>query len=141
MKNLQKIKLEKCQPPPPFKQTCPCTILPPLFLIFHIFSLPSSSYLWREGGPNYGQLLHLHSIIPHLSAGGNDSQSQILKTGDQKNMTACGDLKSSCHKYLPREAFYVSCQKKTFKNKIWLFGLNFKFDLGLFQPNNLCRLF
>ena len=38
MINLEKIKSEKCQPllPPRFKKTCPCTILPPPFLIFHI---------------------------------------------------------------------------------------------------------
>ena len=26
---------------------------------------------------------------------------QILKRGDKKKMSACGDLKSSCHEYLP----------------------------------------
>ena len=37
MKNLEKTKQEKCQPPPPrppFKKICPCTILLPPFLIF-----------------------------------------------------------------------------------------------------------
>ena len=33
MINLEKIKYKKCQLPP-FKKTCPCTTLPPPFLIF-----------------------------------------------------------------------------------------------------------
>ena len=31
---------------------------------------------------------------------GDGFQSQILKMGFQKKMSACGDLKSSCHEYL-----------------------------------------
>ena len=33
-------------------------------------------------------------------------------------------------------AYYVSCQKNTFKNKIWLWGIILNVDLGLFYPNN-----
>ena len=37
MINLKEIKQGKCQPPPlPFKRTCPCTKIPPPFLIFQI---------------------------------------------------------------------------------------------------------
>ena len=36
MINLEKIKQEKCQSPPPFRKTCPCTILSLPFLIFQI---------------------------------------------------------------------------------------------------------
>ena len=60
MINLDKTKQEKCQPPP-FKKTCPCTIVPPPFLIFQsptplgevikIYCLPlkrgGGSKLWR----------------------------------------------------------------------------------------------
>ena len=45
MINLEKIKLGKCQPPTPFKKTCPCTMLPPPFSIFRLYPLPTS-----EGG-------------------------------------------------------------------------------------------
>ena len=34
MIKLEILKYEKCQPPPPFKKTFPCTILSPPFLIF-----------------------------------------------------------------------------------------------------------
>ena len=44
----------------------------------------------------------------------------------RKKMSSSRNLKSSCHGYLPGGAYYVSCQKKTCKNKIWLWGLNFK---------------
>ena len=55
-----------------------------------------------------------------LGGRGEGVQSQILKRGDQKKMSAWGDLKTPCHGYLPGGAYYVSYQKKTFKNKIWL---------------------
>ena len=48
------------------------------------------------------------------------------KEGSQK-MTVWGDLKSFCHaEYLTGGACYISCQKKTFKDKMWPFVLNFK---------------
>ena len=59
MINLENIKSEKCQPPPPptpyFKKTCPCTILPPPFLIFQIppllgYSKFTSPSFKKEGG-------------------------------------------------------------------------------------------
>ena len=35
MINLEKkLNRESASPPPPFKKTCPCTVLPPHFLIF-----------------------------------------------------------------------------------------------------------
>ena len=81
-----------------------------------------------------------HSTSSPLSAGDN-VWPHILIRGDQKKMSAWGDLKSSCHWYLPWRrggAYYVSCQKKTFKSKIWLWGLNFKCSLVLAnQPTNV----
>ena len=55
--NLEKIKQEKYQPPPPppFKRTCPCTILPPPFLIFQI---PPSG-----GGKRNFRLQHMRCVI------------------------------------------------------------------------------
>ena len=40
--------------------------------------------------------------------------------GSGKKMSAWGDLQSSSHQYLPGRVYYVSCQKKPFKCKIWL---------------------
>ena len=70
MINLEKIKWEKCKPPSPFK-TCPCTILPPLFLIFQIppppwevFKIYSPSFKrewgWGWGSPNYVHLCNIN---------------------------------------------------------------------------------
>ena len=67
----------------------------------------------------------LHSIAPPLSAGGQLSVPNFEKGGSEKK-ESLGDLKSSYHGYLPGGAYYVSCQKKTFKNKIWIWGHNFK---------------
>ena len=50
MINLEKIKYEKCQP---FKKTCPCTILPPLF-----FNFPDSPPPPHGGGNHYPKLWH-----------------------------------------------------------------------------------
>ena len=61
-----------------------------------------------------------HPFLSAWGEGGEGVQSQILKRGDQKKMSAWGDLKTPCHGYLPGGAYYVSYQKKTFKNKIWL---------------------
>ena len=46
--------------------------------------------------------------------------------GQKRKLPGRRDLKSSCHGYLSGWAYYVSSQKKTFKNKIWVWGLNFK---------------
>ena len=51
---------------------------------------------------------------------------KFSKRGIRKKMSAWNGLKSSCHGYLPGGVYYVSCQNKTFKNKTWLWGLNFK---------------
>ena len=61
-------------------------------------------------------------------------QFQILKRGrggggggaPEKKWVPGGDLQSSSHQYLPGRVYYVSCQKKPFKCKIWLWGLSFK---------------
>ena len=55
MINLEKIKLEKCQPPRPFKKTLPCTIFPAPSFNFSDFlpprEVPLHSPLKKEGGP------------------------------------------------------------------------------------------
>ena len=53
MINLEKIKSEKSQPPPPFKKTCPYTILPPPFLKFSSYPVPGDIikiYFFKGGG-------------------------------------------------------------------------------------------
>ena len=63
MINLDKTKQEKCQLPP-FKKTCPCTIVQPLFFNFSephldvikIYCLPLKR---GGGGPNYGWHIYL----------------------------------------------------------------------------------
>ena len=64
---------------------------------------------------------------PPFLLGGQLLVPNFEKGGGQKKMSAWGDLKRSCHGYLPggRGAHYVYCQKRL-KNKIWLWGLNFK---------------
>ena len=65
-------KVPAHHPPLPFKKTCPCTILPPLFLIFLIpplwgrylkFTFP---LLKKGGGPNYiicpSRACHLNNL-------------------------------------------------------------------------------
>ena len=41
-----------------------------------------------------------HSITPFF-VGGDNSQSNILKSGDEKKKNAWGVLNNSCHRYLP----------------------------------------
>ena len=58
MINVQKIKQAK-MPVPPFKNTCPCTILPPLFHFFRFHPLwgrlsTFTPPLLKKRGPNYG---------------------------------------------------------------------------------------
>ena len=60
---------------------------------------------------------------------GTTFRPKFWKGKYQKKKSTWGYLKSSCHGYLPVEAYYVPCQKKTFKNKISLWGLK---DLGQF---------
>ena len=64
---------------------------------------------------------------------GNNIQTQILKSGDQKKMSAWRDLKSSFHRYLPGGAYCVSCQERL-QNKMLFWGLNFK--CWSWPPNN-----
>ena len=73
----------------------------------------------------------MHSIISPLSA------SPLLvggRGGSSPKNDCLGDLKSSCHGYLPGTAYYVSCQKRLSKIK---YGFVFdssisNVDLGLF---------
>ena len=74
-------------------------------------------------------LLNTRSISPPFLMGGQLSVPNFEKGGgggSKKKSAWEGDLKSSCHGYLSGWAYYVSSQKKTFKNKIWVWGLNFK---------------
>ena len=50
---------------------------------------------------------------------------KFWKMGYQKKMSTWRDLKSSCHGYLPGR-LTIFLVKKRLKNKIWLWGLNFK---------------
>ena len=72
------------------------------FAVVTVFFLPS-------GYPQY-QLTPL--------VGWAKFQSQILKTGDQKKMSAWRDLNSSCQGYLPGGLLCFLSKKETFKNKI-----------------------
>ena len=58
MVDLEKIKQEKCQSPP-FKRTCPCTILPPPFLIFQI------------PPPPLREVITIYSPLPFKKGGGS----------------------------------------------------------------------
>ena len=77
MINLEKIKQEKCQPPPSpfFKKTCPYITLPTPFLIFQIPPFPHSrGGIWnlhpppppleKKGGrgPNYRRLYNFEAL-------------------------------------------------------------------------------
>ena len=59
MINLEKLNRKSANLPTPFKKTCPCTILPPPFLIFQIprqnLLTPPHPFKKKEGGggPNY----------------------------------------------------------------------------------------
>ena len=63
---------------------------------------------------------------------GQLSVPNFEKGGDQKKMSAWGDLKSSYHGYLLGESCYISCQKKNLKIKYGFEGLISNVDLGLF---------
>ena len=72
MINLEKIKQEKYQPPPFFKKTCPCIILPPPFLNFsdspppgEVIKIYFPLLKNKSGGPNY------------VSTNGETTQSMI----------------------------------------------------------------
>ena len=71
------------------------------FAVVTVFFLPS-------GCPQY-QLTPL--------VGWAKFQSQILKMGDQKKMSAWGDLNSSCHGHLPGGLLCFLSKKETFKIK------------------------
>ena len=66
MVNLEKIKYEKCQSLPPFKMTCPCTILPPPF-----FNFPDS--------PPPREVIKIYSP-PFKKGGGSNYINDIFKT-------------------------------------------------------------
>ena len=80
---------------------------PPVFTNISVSLSPSQKYL------------SVHSITPlPLSAGAITFSPMFWKGGgDQNKMNAWGDLKSSCHRCLPRVAYYVSCEKRLSKIK------------------------
>ena len=85
--------------------------------------------LWRKDST-------LSAPTPFL-LGGSNFQSQILERGDQEKMRAWGGLKEFPVMDICLRTYYVSFQKNTFENKIWLFdGSISNVDLGPFQPNN-----
>ena len=73
-----------------------------------------------------------HSISPRQLPVPNYKEA-----GSENKMSAWGDLKSSCHVYLPwggrgGGAYYVSCQKKILKIRYGLEGSISNVDLSLF---------
>ena len=73
-----------------------------------------------------------HSISPRQLPVPNYKEA-----GSENKMSAWGDLKSSCHVYLPwggggGGAYYVSCQKKILKIRYGLEGSILNVDLSLF---------
>ena len=84
-------------------------------------------------------LTQVHSIsLPPSFYWGTTFSPKSWKVGDQKKMSVWGDLNSSYHIYLPGEEGGVSgagllcfLSKKTFKSKIWLWGLSFHCWSGL----------
>ena len=56
---------------------------------------------------------------------GTTFNPKFWKVGYQKKMSTRRDLKNSCHGYLPRR-FTIFLVKKRLKNKIRLWGLNFR---------------
>ena len=52
---------------------------------------------------------------PPFSAGETNSNPKFWKVGGDKKNEYLEDSKSSCHKSLPGETYYVSCQKRLAK--------------------------
>ena len=63
---------------------------------------------------------HSISVPPPFSAGGDNLQSQILQRGGSEKNECLGGLKEFLPWIICWGAYNASCQKKTFKNKIWL---------------------
>ena len=85
--------------------------------------------LWRT---------RFHTISPHPLSAGREQLSvpNFGKGGSGKN-ARLGGLKEFPVMDICLGTYYVSFQKNTFENKIWLFeGSISNVDLGLFQPNN-----
>ena len=86
-------------------------------------------------------LTQVHSIsLPPSFCWGTTFSPKSWKVGDQKKMSVWGDLNSSYHIYLPGEegrggvsgaGLLCFLSKKTFKSKIWLWGLSFHCWSGL----------
>ena len=82
-------------------------------------------------------LLYNHHLCTFLSfLLGDNFQSQILKRGMRKNMSAWGDLKSSWNRYLPRGADNVPCQSRPCKMKSGFEGSVSNVDLSLCKGSN-----
>ena len=62
----------------------------------------------------------MFTVSVPLSAGGTTFSLKFWKGENQEKMSAWGVLKSSCHRYLPGAAYYVSCQKRLYKIKYGL---------------------
>ena len=73
------------------------------------------------------------SSFPFLQGGGEGNfHPQILKTRDQKKMSAWGDLKSSWHIYLPGGITMFLVKRRLLTIKYGFEGSISNVDLGLF---------
>ena len=104
MINLEKIKSKKCQPPLPlFKKTCPCTIVPPLFLFFIFF--PSK-------GGNQNLLPPPHYASKYLQIYINIYLIMCqIKKKEENNLSTIKTYQ------MPNKQEYLTCIKVSFSNQ------------------------
>ena len=102
-------------PPPLLRRPAPAPYFHSLFLIFQILPLSPSSYLW-EGGVRESELWIAFTFTkyhpPPFCWGKQFSVPNFKKGGSEKN--PWGDLKSSCHEYLPEGDFLCFLSKNLF---------------------------
>ena len=104
----------------------------PGFAIFFVLFKPLS---------NYFPVIHIISPSPPpFLLVGTIFRLKFWKGGDQKKMSAMEVLKSPCHRYLPGGDLLCFLSKKTLRNEIWFWGLNFQMSIFAYftQTTHLC---